>query len=118
MKKLSEQRKPLVNSLGYTASQPMWQRVPTKDDQGKLLADFIMIIPKLNKQPTYYINNTIKKLKTALEQHTHTVFFADFNIKINVLWISYRATKGTCSEIAATIMQAVPEAKMIAERQQ
>jgi len=117
MNKLSEQQTQLTHSLGYKASTPLWQRVPTKDDQGKLLADFMIIIPKLNKQPSYVISKTIQKLQIALQQHDETVFFADLNIRINILWISYQARKGKCIDIATTIINAVPEAKLIAERQ-
>ncbi len=62
MKKLSEQPTQLINSLGYKGSSPLWQRVPTKDDQGKLLADFMIIIPKLNKQPSHIISRTSELL--------------------------------------------------------
>lgn len=117
MKKLSEQCTHLINSLGYKASEPLWQRVPTKDDHGKPLADFMMLIAKLNKQPPHHISKIIQKLQIALTQHGDSIFFADLNIKINVLWISYQAEKGTCIEIVTTIIKAIPEAKLITTQQ-
>jgi len=34
---------------------PLWQRVPTRDDDGRPLADFMMLVPRLREQPQSHI---------------------------------------------------------------
>ena len=110
---------PLVNSLANTLeiepSQPLWKRVPTKDENGVYLSDFIMLIPKLNKQGKTYISNTINKLTEVLKYYEDVVVFADLNIRVNVLWISMKPQKGMCIEIPAAIKTVIPEAKLIGD---
>ena len=66
---------------------PLWQVVPTRDADGRPLADFMMLVPRLNKCPRHIIDITLLNLQQALEQY-HDVVFANFNLKINVLWVS------------------------------
>ena len=117
MKGIEQQNTPLIPSIGYEAAEPLWKRVPTKDKNGELLADFMVLIPKLNKQNKYTIGTVIDKLLIVLAQYQEVVVFADLNMKINILWVSLRPVVGMCTEIPAAIIQAVPEAKLIGERQ-
>ncbi|HEC04830.1 MAG TPA: hypothetical protein ENI84_01350 [Thiothrix sp.] len=106
---------PLISTLEIEPSIPLWKRVPTKDENGNYLHDFIMIIPKLNKQGQQYISKTINSLGEVLTFYEKTVVFADLNLKKNVLWVSIRATKGMTIEIPAAIKSVVPEAKLVGE---
>ena len=106
---------PLMNVLEIEPSKPLWQRVPTKDENGNYLNDFIMIIPKLNKQGQFYIGKTIDKLGQVLKYYENTIVFADLNMKKNVLWVSIRPVQGMCLEIPAAIKLVIPEAKLIGE---
>jgi len=117
MNGIKQQNIPLIQSLAYEAANPLWQRVPTRDENGIPLADFMMLIPKLNKQDKYTTGKTIDKLIAILTQYQDVVVFADLNMKINILWISMRPIVGMCIEIPATIIEAIPEAKIIGERQ-
>ncbi|MEE9350922.1 MAG: hypothetical protein V3U78_01575 [Thiotrichaceae bacterium] len=114
MKKLNSNFS-LMNTLEIEPSEPLWQRVPTKDEDGNYLSDFIIIIPKLNKQRKMYISSTIDKLAQVLNFYKNTIVFADLNMKKNVLWVSIRPVRGMCIEIPAAIKQAVPEAKLVGE---
>jgi len=105
----------LISTLDIEPSQPLWQRVPTKDENGDYLNDFIIIIPKLNKQGKWYISQTINKLGEVLAFYEKIVVFADLNLKKNVLWVSIRAVEGMTLEIPAAIKLVVPEAKLIGE---
>lgn len=105
----------LANSLEIEPAKPLWQRVPTKDEQGNYLNDFMVLIPKLNKQTQHYISETINKLTRILKYYESVIVFADLNMKVNVLWISIRPAQGKCIEIAAAIKTVIPEAKLVGE---
>ena len=105
----------LVNSLEIEPSLPLWKRVPTKDENGDYLSDFIMLIPRLNKQGKTYIGNTIDKLTEVLKYYDDVVVFADLNMRVNVLWISLKNRKGMCIEIPAAIKTVIPEAKLVGD---
>lgn len=115
MAKALNSASPLINTLEIEPSQSLWQRAPTKDEDGNYLADFMMLIPKLNKQGQQHIRATINNLSKVLNDYQDVIVFADLNMKINVLWISLKPVKGMCVEIPAAISQAVPEAKLIGD---
>lgn len=115
MSKALNTHSPLINTLEIEPSESLWQRVPTKDTEGNYLADFMMLIPKLNKQEDHHISTTINKLSNVLSFYQDIVVFADLNMKINVLWISLKPIKGMCVEIPAAIKSVIPEAKLIGD---
>ncbi len=97
---------------------PLWQRVPTRDENGELLADFLMLIPRLGKRSKAHISATIAQLERVLHRYGDAIVFADLNLRLNTLWISLRPRCGLCLEIATCIKLHVPEAVLVAERQQ
>ncbi len=105
----------LINTLDIEPSQPLWKRVPTKDENGSYLSDFMMLIPKLNKQGKGYIGSTINRIGQVLHYYEDIVVFADLNMKMNVLWVSLKPVQGMCLEIPAAIKIHVPEAKLVGE---
>lgn len=92
---------------------PLWQIVPTRGTDGKLLADFMMIIPGLCKRPQHEINQALNNIQKVLEKFQDVVF-ANFNLKINVLWVSVNCRNGIIIELVAAIQDSVPEALLIA----
>lgn len=116
MKDLESSTVSLINTLGIEPNTPLWKRAPTKDEEGNNVVDFMMLIPKLNKQGTPHIKNTINQLSLILTHYSSHIVFADLNMKINVLWISVKPSKGICLEIPTAIRAAVPEAVLIAEQ--
>lgn len=109
----------LVNSgskapgLAYEHGTPLWQIVPTRGTDGRPLADFMMLVPGLRKRPQHEINAALNNMQKALEQY-HDVVFANFNLKINVLWVSVNCRPGLILKIVASVQCAVPEALLIA----
>jgi hypothetical protein len=91
---------------------PLWQIVPTRGADGRSLIDFMMLIPKLNKCPQPIINKTLTNLQMALEPCPDVVF-VNFNLKINVLWVSLNCRPGLIFELAQSIQRLVPEAKLV-----
>jgi len=94
---------------------PLWQRVPTRDDEGRPLTDFMMLVPRLREQSQSHIENTLRDIQSVLEQ-CRDVVFADFNLPINVLWVSLRCRPGITLELAAAIRARVPQAVLVAHK--
>ncbi|MFN3543919.1 MAG: hypothetical protein ACK4UX_03605 [Thiobacillus sp.] len=92
---------------------PLWQRAPTRDANGRLLADFMMLIPRLRLRPPQEIERTSRALHAVLSLHRDVVF-ADLNLKLNLLWVSLRPNPGAISELVAAIRLRVPEAVLVA----
>ena len=106
----------IKSSLEYSANSPLWQRVPTKDEEGQYLSDFMMIIPSLKTATPEQRKQTINNITQVLAKYANTVVFADLNMKMSLLWISVRPTKGMIVEISSAIMELIPAAKIISER--
>lgn len=103
--------------LTLEANRPLYERVPTRDENGKLLADFMMLIPGLRDRPQHQFADTLARMQWVLEQFSEVVF-ADLNIKLNLLWVSVRSRPGVIVDVAATLKYHIPEALLVAERRQ
>lgn len=106
----------LKKTLEITPNTPLWQRVPTKDESGKYLGDFMMIIPKLKTVSADQQSQVLDKLNAVLHRYQDSVVFADLNLKMNLLWVSVKPMNGIIIEISTAIIEAVPEAKLISDR--
>ena len=98
-----------------SAAEPLWSHVPTCDTGGQRLSDFIMLIPKLRKQPQHHIQHVLRKIEEVLNFYQHAVVFADLNLRLNVLWVSVKPVPGICLELPAAILDRVPEARLVAQ---
>jgi hypothetical protein len=108
--------KPVAPGQSWEGSEPLWKRVPTRDDDGTRLSDFMMIIPKLRKRPRTYVQRVVEEIQCVLHHYHHVVVFADLNLELNVLWVSIKPVVGMCTEIPAAIKSRVPEALLIAQK--
>lgn len=117
----SSLRKPTKCSLQLShqtdlcAAEPLWNHVPTSDNEGQRLSDFMMLIPKLRKQPQSHIQHVLNQIQEVLEFYQNAVVFADLNLKLNVLWVSVKPVPGICLELPAAILDRVPEARLVAQ---
>jgi hypothetical protein len=94
---------------------PLWQIVPTHGADGRPLADFMMLIPGLRRQPQHVITTTLSNLQAVLEQYREVVF-VNLDLKINVLWVSVNCRPGIILELVAAIQRRVPEALLVAQK--
>jgi hypothetical protein len=94
---------------------PLWQIVPTRGEDGRPLADFMMLIPGLRDRPQHAINTTLNHLQKVLEQYREVVF-VNLNLKINVLWVSVICRPGIILELVTSIQRLVPEALLVAQK--
>jgi hypothetical protein len=96
-------------------AEPLWRRAPTHDNEGNLLSDFMMLIPKLSQRPHDQISQTLQRLQQALNLYQNTVVFVDLNLRLNVLWVSVKPVPGICLDLPTTIKSFVPEALLVAQ---
>ena len=96
-----------------TSAEPLRKRAPSHDEHGKPLCDFMMLIPGLRDKPKHIIDDTIQDMHIVLTHFSHAVVFAEFNLKLNLLWVSIRSIQGVRLEIASAIQQQVPGAKLV-----
>jgi len=94
--------------------EPLWRRVPSRDETGRCLADFRMIIPGLRDKSSSQQRNTLRIVNAVLQHYGAWVVFADFNFRTNLLWVSIRPRPGLTLEIPAAIKTLVPEALLLA----
>jgi len=73
----------------------------------------MMIIPGLKKKPPRLINRTVNDVHLALARFPHAVVFAEFNLRLNLLWVSIRPIHGIRFKIAGAIQEYVPEARLV-----
>ena len=106
----------IFKSFDCAPNTPLWTRVPTRDEQGCYVGDFMMIIPGLKNQSADKRKQTLNALATVLEYYRDIVVFADLNMKMNLLWVSIRPVKGMFVEIPASIIASVPGAKLVSDR--
>ena len=96
-----------------TAAEPLRKRAPSHDENGKPLSDFMMLVPGLRDKPKHIVDNTIQDIHIVLTHFSEVVVFAEFNLKLNLLWVSIRPVQGIRYEIATAIQEQVPEAKLV-----
>ena len=113
---MANEKRSLIQPASIVPAEPLWKRVPTRDDTGQLLSDFMMIIPKLHSKPSHLLQDTIDKINHVLARYKRIVVFADLNLKNNVLWVSVKPVPGICLELPAVIKFHVPEALLVAHK--
>lgn len=96
---------------------PLHEIAPTRDENGKPLSDFMMIIPKLKYQPEDYIQHTLNQIEKVLNYYKEKIVFVNLNMKMNLLWITIKPIPGLILEISAAVKTQVPEALLVADYQ-
>ena len=70
-------------------------------------------IPGLRKKPQPHIQRTIGELHRVLARFSGTVVFAEFNLALNLLWVSTRQAHGMRDEITMAIRSTIPAARLV-----
>jgi hypothetical protein len=97
-------------------AEPLWKRVPTRSDDGRLLSDFMMLIPGLRTKHRAEIISITERIQRVLDCYRHAVVFADLNLRLNVLWVTVQPIPMICLDLACAIHMAVPEARLVAHK--
>ena len=96
--------------------EPLWKRAPSRGVDGRLLSDFMMLIPGLGRRSELHLQTTLGELQAVFDYYREQVVFADLNLRLNVLWVSIKPLPGLNLELAAAIKQRVPEAMLVANK--
>ena len=102
-------------SLAIKPAGPLWKIAPTRDADGNRVSDLLMIIPKLKSKPRHYIQNTLSEIELALKHYRHLVLFANVDLKLNTLWVSFKAQPGLFADITTSLRRHVPEAVLVGD---
>ena len=94
---------------------PLYERVPTRDESGRLLADFMVLIPGLRERPGHEFASTLARLQAVLVSFSEVVF-VDLNVPLNLLWVSVRPRPGVILELFGAVKLHLPEAKLVGHR--
>jgi hypothetical protein len=73
----------------------------------------MVLIPGLKQKSQSRISRTINEIHLALMHFDHAIVFAEFNIRLNLLWVSIRPIHGIRFEIVGAIQERVPEARLV-----
>lgn len=107
--------KDLKLSVDIEPAQPLWKLAPTRDEDGGPVSDLLMIIPKLKTKPEQYIKDTLANIEFALKQFSNEVLFANVDMKLNTLWVSFKAVPGVYGDIVSVLKTNVPEAVLVGD---
>ena len=102
-------------SAAINPAEPLWKLAPTRDETGKPLSDFLMIIPKLKTKPDHIVKQTLSEIDAALKQFSNRVVFANIDMKLNTLWVSFKNQPGLYMDIVAAVKLRVPEAVIVGD---
>jgi hypothetical protein len=102
-------------SVDLNPAEPLWKLAPTRDENGGPVSDILMIIPKLKSKPEHYIKDTLANIEFALTQFNNEILFANIDMNLNTLWVSFRAVPGIYCNIVSTIKTNVPEVVLVGD---
>jgi hypothetical protein len=114
-KVLAMDKTKLKLSVDLTPAEPLWKLAPTRDADGGPVSDVLMIIPKLKTKPELYIKDTLANIEFALKQFSNEILFANLDMKLNTLWVSFKAVPGIYADIVSTLKTNVPEAVLVGD---
>lgn len=102
-------------SVDLNPAEPLWKLAPTRDEDGGPVSDLLLIIPRLKTRPEQYIKDTLANIEFALKQYSNEVLFANLDMKLNTLWVSFKAVPGVYVDIVSTLKTNIPEAVLVGD---
>ncbi|HEC27677.1 MAG TPA: hypothetical protein ENI67_09770 [Gammaproteobacteria bacterium] len=99
-------------ALELLHNEPLHKRVPTHDDEGNALGDFMMLFPGLRDQAESILRSKVDILVEVLSQYKEVVF-VDLNVPLNLLWVSIKYKPGLVLELSTYVKSRIPEAKLV-----
>lgn len=97
----------------WDRGEPLWKLAPRRDADGKPYVDFMMLAPGLKRRPARDIEASLHVVRGVLARFEEWVVFADFNLRLNVLWVSLKFRPGIMAEIVAALRAQAPEFKLV-----
>lgn len=87
--------------------------MPKRDESGGHLADFMMFAPSLRGASVETMRVHLDTLRAVLARFEDVVMFADYNLSLNVLWVSHRCRPGVMSVLVAALRADLPALKLV-----
>ncbi len=106
-----------ATAFSLEVNQPLYQRVPVRDENGRLLSDFMVILPGLRDRPGHEFAASLARLQAVLASFSEVVF-VDLNVPLNLLWVSVRPRPGVILELFGAVKLHLPEAKLVGHRRE
>ncbi len=110
---IRDMRFPRITLSLLDASEPLRKRAPTVDENGNALSDFMVIFPGLRNRSQLQIQQTMQEIQKVLGYYSQSVVFAELNLRLNLLWVSTRRVDGLRFEIAGSLRERIPSAKLV-----
>ncbi len=105
----------LPRSAGqWGQGEPLWKLVPKRDSSGKAYSDFMMLAPGLKGCSNLELARVAQVIQGVLARFGDGVAFADFNVKLRVLWVSLQCEPGLMLQVVCALRLQVPELKLVA----
>lgn len=102
----------LKRSLELLRKKPLHERVPTHDEEGNALGDFMMLFPGMRDLAEVKLRSKVDILADILSQYREVVF-VDLNVPLNLLWVSIKYKPGLVLELSTYVKSRIPEAKLV-----
>jgi hypothetical protein len=106
-----------ATAFSLEVTQPLYQRVPARDEYGHPYSDFMVILPGLRERPGHEFAEAIARLQAVLVSFSEVVF-VDLNVPLNLLWVSVRPRPGVILELFGAVKLHLPEAKLVGHRRE
>lgn len=103
-------------TLALEAGQPLYQRVPARDERGLPFGDFMVLLPGLRQRAPQDFADRLGRLQAILVSFQEVVF-VDLNVPLNLLWVSVRPRQGVILELFGALKLCLPEARLVGHRQ-
>lgn len=113
MYRLPDNAKMIPARRDFGPARPLWQVVPTRAADGRMLADFMMLIPSLRNGSDAVRALVARRVREVCAAYDGQVAFADINYSISVLWVSVDAEPGLAGRVAQSIRGRLPDALLI-----
>ncbi len=113
MSDLDRKARPPARAACLNPAQPLWQVAPVRDEEGRALADFMMLIPGLGARSALCRDQVTEAIRDVCASFGERVAFANMDFSINVLWVSVAAEPGLTGSVARSIRQRVPDALLV-----
>jgi len=104
-------------AITLESSQPLYLRVPARDEYGRPLSDFMILLPGLRDRPRHDFAESLARLQAVLISFSEVVF-VDLNVPLNLLWVSVRPRPGVILELFGAVRLHLPEARLVGHRQE
>jgi hypothetical protein len=104
-----------ATAFSVESHQPLYQRAPARDESGRPVSDFMVLIPGLRERPQHEFAEMLLRLQAILATFRE-VMFVDLNVPLNLLWVSVRPRPGVILDLFGAVKFHIPEAKLVGHR--